>query len=123
MKRFLLHLLICLSLALSGAEIASARVAMGIEQVMLHDMVICGAEGAQVVTFDASGKAVHRKAQGHCRICPECQGAAGAALIHDGAQIVVVPHPSTAEPPVFAFAAPSGRAAHSPPARAPPKEF
>lgn len=123
MIRFLSLLVLCLSLVLSGAEIAAARVLMASEAVMLRDVVICGASGAQVVTLDADGNAVPRKAAGHCRICPECQQAAGTALIGSPAALVLPVKATAASnrlavPPVL-----SGRPALSPPARAPPKEL
>ena len=123
MIRCLSLLVLCLSLVLSGAEIAAARVLMASEAVMLRDVVICGASGAQVVTLDADGNAVPRKAAGHCRICPECQQAAGTALIGSPAALLL----SATATPVGKWLAVSlvlsGRPALSPPARAPPKEF
>jgi hypothetical protein len=123
MIRFLSLLVLCLSLVLSGAEIAAARVLMASEAVMLRDIVICGASGAQVVTLDADGNAVPRKAAGHCRICPECQQTAGIALIGNPAAHFL---PAKATAASNRFAVPlvlTGGPSLSPPARAPPREL
>lgn len=123
MIRFLSLLVLCLSLVLSGAEVAAARVLMASEAIMLRDVVICGASGAQVVTLDADGNAVPRKAAGHCRICPECQQAAGTALIGSPVAFLLPATATAAANRLAGSLVLSGRAALFPPARAPPKEL
>lgn len=77
MKRTLPHCLLCLlvslTLALTSAGVAAARVLMAAEAAMTFDVVVCGAGGAHVVTLSQSGMPVAPKAPHHCAMCPDCR--------------------------------------------------
>jgi hypothetical protein len=118
-----IHLLLCLSLVLSGAGVAAARVTMAAEAVLLHDVVICGAAGAHIVTLDATGKVVPRHAQDHCRTCPDCQITGAFALTASQTRAVAPFGLVRSGVQAVAAIVLPGRDALLPPSRAPPKEL
>ncbi len=86
----ILHLLICLICAASLSAAGTARGLGPQDGEALTQMVICGADGPQLIVLDASGNKVVRDAPNDaCARCPDCLLHAGLAV----AGVVSVPHP------------------------------
>lgn len=80
--RFLICLLLCLSLTVVGFARGVAGVAMA-QAATLTQIVICGESGPEMITLDKTGAALPADAKGGdaCGKCPDC--VLGQSLVSD----------------------------------------
>lgn len=88
MTRKLTHLLICLTLgltlAVSGGQVAAARLSMALGDATLTELVICADGQVKTVRLNAEGEPVAPKSKDDCANCPDCR------------QVIAVATPSAA---------------------------
>ena len=68
---FLLCVLLCMALAVSGTMAAAARVTMAVETATTTTLVICAEGQNATITLDAAGRPVAPKSH-DCASCPDC---------------------------------------------------
>jgi len=86
-----------------------------------HEVVICGANGPEVLTLDSQGRPVAPEDTCPQRLCPDCVAAAAFALTPAALPQATLGRQSAAMPQPYCFA-PILRTLPIPPARGPPSE-